>query len=163
MKTKKITLIAVSVTLALVMSYLESLVPLNIAVPGIKMGLANLVIIFVIYRMGFSDACVVSLMRVLLVAILFGNAMSLIYSVSGAVLSLLVMFIMLKTDRFSPVGVSVTGAIMHNVGQIIAAVFVLGTSQIAYYLPVLLVSGIVTGTIIGTVSARLIKRVPNLE
>lgn len=163
MKTKKITLIAVSVTLALVMSYLESLVPLNIAVPGIKMGLANLVIIFVIYRMGFSEACIVSLMRVLLVAILFGNAMSLIYSVSGAVLSLLVMFIMLKTDRFSPVGVSVTGAIMHNVGQIIAAVFVLGTAQIAYYLPVLLVSGIITGTIIGTVSARLIKRVPNFE
>lgn len=160
MKTQRITSIGVTVTIAMIMSYLETLVPLNFAVPGIKMGLANLVIIFVLYRRSFGDACIVSLMRVLLVALLFGNAMSLIYSVSGAVLSLLLMRLMMMTERFSPVGVSVTGAVMHNVGQIIAAIFILGSSRIAYYLPVLLVSGIVTGTVIGIVAARLIRRIP---
>lgn len=160
MKSRRIALLGISVALAMILSYLESLVPLSFAVPGIKMGLANLVILFLLYRQGLLDACIVSLIRVVLSSLLFGNAMSLIYSLAGAVLSLAVMTLLKKWDRFSCVGVSVAGGIFHNIGQILAAVLLLETTQIAYYLPVLLISGIVTGTVIGLVAAILIRRIP---
>lgn len=144
------------------MSYIESLFPLSFAIPGIKMGLANIVIIFVLYKMSTLDAIIVSITRIFLVSLLFGNVMTLAYSISGAVLSLLFMVMLKSTEKFSTIGVSVTGAIMHNIGQILMAMLLLETQQIIYYLPALLISGIVTGILIGTVSAIVIKRIEKI-
>ena len=152
MKTKKVAMLGLTIALAMIMSYIEALVPLSFAVPGIKMGLANIVIIFVLYKIGTKEAILVSLIRVILVSLLFSNVMAMAYSIAGAVLSLSVMWLLKKTDKFSFVGVSIAGGIMHNVGQIIMAVILLGTEQIALYLPVLIITGTVTGVVIGIVS-----------
>ena len=158
MKTKKVAMLGLTVALAMIMSYIEALVPLSFAVPGIKMGLANIVIIFVLYKIGTKEAILVSLIRVILVSLLFSNVMAMAYSIAGAVLSLSVMWLLKKTDKFSFVGVSIAGGIMHNVGQIIMAVILLGTEQIALYLPVLIITGTATGVVIGIVSGLVINR-----
>ena len=163
MKTKKVAMLGLTVALAMIMSYIEALVPLSFAVPGIKMGLANIVIIFVLYKIGTKEAILVSLIRVILVSLLFSNVMAMAYSIAGAVLSLSVMWLLKKTDRFSFVGVSIAGGIMHNVGQIIMAVILLGTEQIALYLPVLIITGTATGVVIGIVSGLVINRFKNIR
>ena len=159
MKAGKVALYGLLIALALVLSYLESLVPLSFAVPGIKMGLPNIVVVFALYRLRWRDAAVISLVRVLLVSVLFGNVFSLAYSAAGAALSLLVMLGMKATGKFSETGVSVAGAVAHNAGQILVAVFVLETGRLVYYLPVLCISGTVAGICIGLVSALLVKRI----
>ena len=163
MKTKKVAMLGLTVALAMIMSYIEALVPLSFAVPGIKMGLANIVIIFVLYKIGTKEAILVSLIRVILVSLLFSNVMAMAYSIAGAVLSLSVMWLLKKTDKFSFVGVSIAGGIMHNVGQIIMAGILLGTEQIALYLPVLIITGTVTGVVIGIVSGLVINRFKNIR
>lgn len=163
MKTKKVATLGLSIALAMIMSYIEVLVPLSFAVPGIKMGLANIVIIFVLYKLGTKEAILVSLIRVILVSLLFSNAMAMAYSISGAVLSLGVMWLLKKTDKFSVVGVSIAGGVMHNVGQIIMAIILLGTEQIALYLPVLIITGTVTGVVIGIVASIVINRFKNVR
>ena len=163
MKTKKVAMLGLTIALAMIMSYIEALVPLSFAVPGIKMGLANIVIIFVLYKIGTREAILVSLIRVILVSLLFSNVMAMAYSIAGAVLSLSVMWILKKTDKFSFIGVSIAGGIMHNVGQIIMAVILLGTEQIALYLPVLIITGTATGVVIGIVSGLVINRFKNIR
>lgn len=163
MKTKNVAMLGLTIALAMIMSYIEALVPLSFAVPGIKMGLANIVIVFALYKMGAKEAVLVSIIRVILVSLLFSNAMAMAYSIAGAVLSLSVMCLLKKTDKFSCIGVSVSGGIMHNVGQIAMAVILLGTEQIALYLPVLIVTGTVTGVIIGIVSGIVINRFKNIK
>ena len=158
MKTKKVAMLGLTIALAMIMSYIEVLVPLSFAVPGIKMGLANIVIIFTLYKLGTKEAILVSLIRVILVSLLFSNVMAMAYSIAGAVLSLGIMWILKKTDKFSVVGVSVAGGVMHNVGQILMAVILLGTKQIALYLPVLIVTGTATGVVIGIVASLVLKR-----
>jgi heptaprenyl diphosphate synthase len=159
-KPKTIATLAICIALAMILSYIESFIPLSFAVPGIKLGLANIVVIFVLYKFGWKEAIVVSLLRILWLAILFGNMLTLAYSVAGGILSLAAMILLKKTDRFSTVGISVTGGILHNVGQIAVAAIVMETAQIVYYLPVLCVSGIAAGVAVGVVAAILIKRVP---
>ena len=163
MKTKKVAMLGLTIALAMIMSYIEVLVPLSFAVPGIKMGLANIVIIFVLYKIGTKEAILVSLIRVILVSLLFSNVMAMAYSIAGAVLSLSIMWLLKKTDKFSFVGVSIAGGIMHNVGQIIMAVILLGTEQIALYLPVLIITGTATGVVIGIVSGLVINRFKNIR
>ena len=163
MKTKKVAMLGLTIALAMIMSYIEALVPLSFAVPGIKMGLANIVIIFVLYKIGTKEAILVSLIRVILVSLLFSNVMAMAYSIAGAVLSLSVMWLLKKTDKFSFIGVSIAGGIMHNVGQIIMAVILLGTEQIALYLPVLIITGTATGVVIGIVSGLVINRFKNIR
>ena len=148
------------IALALVLSYVESRIPAFFAVPGMKLGITNLLVIFALYRMGEKQAVFVNLLRVLLVSLLFGNAMSLSYSLAGAVLSGLVMILLKKTGRFSMVTVSIAGGIAHNVGQILMAMWMLGTGAILWYLAALWFSGIVAGTVIGIVGAQLVKRIP---
>ena len=159
MKAKNVALYGLLIALALVLSYLESLVPLSFAVPGIKMGLPNIVMVFALYRLRARDAAVIYLVRVLLVSVLFGNVFSLAYSAAGAVLSLLVMLLLKSTGKFSETGVSVAGAVAHNAGQILVAVFVLETGRLVYYLPVLCISGTVAGVCIGLISALLVRRI----
>lgn len=159
MKTKKITVMALCISIALVLSYIESLIPAFVAVPGVKAGLANIAIVFALYKLGWKEAVTISVIRVLLVSLLFGSLMSLFYSISGAVLSLVGMIILMKTDKFSCIAVSVTGGVLHNIGQIIMASILLETNVLKYYLPFLLFSGIIAGIIIGILAAYMVKRI----
>ena len=159
MKTKKLTTHALLLALALILSYLESLVPMSFAVPGIKLGLPNVVIVYALYKLGAKSAVSISIVRVILVSILFGNVMTMIYSLAGAVLSLALMWLLKKSGKFSPVGVSVAGALGHNAGQIFTAMVLLETSGLIYYLPALCISGAVSGVLIGILGGILVKRI----
>ena len=155
----KLTVTGAAVAAALIVSYLESLLPLSVAVPGVRLGLANIVTLFALYKLDWKNAAAVSLLRVLLASLLFGNVLTLAYSAAGAALSLVVMIILKKTAGFSAVGVSCAGAVAHNFGQVGMAMILMDTAQIAYYLPVLIVSGVVTGLTVGALGALLIKRI----
>ena len=151
----------VCVALALIFSYVEVLLPpLMAAFPGVKIGLSNVVVIFLLYRFGVARSALVSLVRVFLVFLLFGNAVSLAYSVAGAVLSLLVMALLKATRCFSVVAVSVAGGIAHNVGQILMAILLLGVAEIGYYLIVLAVTGLVFGGVVGFLGGLAERRIP---
>ncbi|MBR2280163.1 MAG: Gx transporter family protein [Ruminococcus sp.] len=156
--SKKISAIAVFTSLALIFGYIEAVIPFNFGIPGVKLGLANIVTVTALYYFGAKEAVGISLIRVLLIGLLFGNAMSLIYSLSGAVLSLAVM-ILCKKLKLSTIGVSAMGGVFHNVGQLIAAAVMMNTSALLYYYPVLFISGLVTGIVIGVVSDQIIKRI----
>lgn len=160
MKASKIAQYGLLTALALVLSYLESLIP-PLWVPGVKLGLPNLAVVFALYRLGWKDACAISLVRVVLVTLLFGNGAALAYSIAGAALSLSLMGLLKKTVKFSTVGVSVAGGVAHNAGQILVAMALLETSRLAWYLPVLWVSGTIAGVLIGIVSGVLVERVPD--
>lgn len=150
---------ALSIALAMVLSFVESQIPALIAIPGIKVGLANLAVVFALYKLGAKEAVFISLIRVALISLLFGNFASLFYSLAGAVLSLTGMIVLKRFASVSTVAVSVTGGVLHNVGQIAMACILLETDVIKYYLPFLIVSGTLAGIVIGIVSAILIKRV----
>lgn len=156
---KSVARFGLLIALALILSYLESLVPLSFGVPGIKLGLPNLVVIFALYRLSPRSAAVISLIRVLLSAVLFGSVLSLAYSAAGAVLSFLVMWGMRRSGKFGETGVSVAGAVAHNAGQILTAMLVLETGRLAWYLPVLCISGTAAGVCIGLLSAVLVRRI----
>ena len=158
MKSKGISITAMCVALAMILSYVESLLP-SPGVPGVKLGLANLVVVFALYKLGGRAAAGISLLRVLLIALLFGHAASLLYSASGAICSLGGMILLKQTDKFSTVVVSVSGGVLHNLGQILAACALLG-SNVVYYLPLLIVSGLGAGVAVGVVAAILVKRIP---
>ena len=160
MKPEKVAQYGLLTALALALSWVESLLP-PLGVPGVQLGLPNLAIVFALYRLGFKDAWAISLARVVLVTLLFGNGAALAYSVAGAALSLGLMGLLKKTGKFSSVGVSVAGGVAHNGGQILVAMALLETARLAWYLPVLWVSGTVAGVLIGIVSGVLVKRVPN--
>lgn len=160
MKTSKVAQYGLLTALALVLSYLESLLP-PLGAPGVKLGLPNLAVVFALYRLGWKDASAISLVRVVLVALLFGNGAALAYSAAGAALSLAVMGVLKRTEKFSPVGVSVAGGVAHNAGQILVAMAMLETSRLAWYLPALWISGTIAGVLIGIVAGMLVKRVPD--
>lgn len=158
--TKKLTALALTISFALILSFIESKIPAFVAIPGVKVGLANIAVIFTLYKFGVKEAITVSIIRVLLVSLLFGSPISLIYSVSGAVLSLCSMILLKKLTPLKEVAVSVSGGVMHNVGQIAAASFMLDTNVVVYYLPFLILSGTIAGIAVGITSAILIQRVP---
>lgn len=157
--SKKIARYALLVALAMVLSWLESLIHIPGLLPGMKVGLANLAVIFALYRMSFREAAGVSLVRVALVSMTFGNAYSFAYSLAGAALSLAVMAGLKKVNKFSILGVSVAGGVCHNIGQILVAMAVLETARLGWYLPALLLSGTVAGIVIGAAGGVLAERV----
>ena len=161
METRKIARMGLLVALSMILSYVESLIPAFVAVPGVKVGLANIVVIFALYTLGPIEALIVSLLRVILSSFLFGSVLSLLYSISGALLSLGGMILMKKLKIFSTTVVSVTGGVLHNVGQILVACLVLETDVLLYYLPVLILSGVITGAVIGIIASLVIKRLEN--
>ena len=163
MKTKKVAFLGMCIALSMVLSYFESLIPPLMAVPGVKMGLPNIVMVFMLYKIGAKDTAIVSILRVVLVGILFGTPISMIYSLVGATLSLIGMIILKKTNLFAPVTVSVIGGILHNIGQIATACFVMDTAEIAYYLPVLFITGTVAGMLIGLCAAMILKRLEKMK
>ncbi len=159
--TKNTAALGICTALALVFAYVEVLLPpIYAAVPGIKLGLPNIVIIFALYRLGLWKASMISFVRILIVSVLFGNFMMFAYSMAGAVLSLTVMAVLKKIDAFSTVGVSVAGAVLHNVGQILMAMLLLGTAELGYYLIVLAITGTISGILVGHCGAIAVKRIP---
>lgn len=158
-KTKRLVLLAMLTAVAMVLSYVESLLP-SVGIPGVKMGLANIAVIFALLRFGWKEAAALSLVRVVLVSLLFGSVGAMLYSLAGAVLSLAVMALLRRIDRFSTVGISVAGGVAHNAGQILMAMLILQTKQLLGYLPVLAVSGIAGGVLTGLAAALLIRRIP---
>ncbi len=158
-KTKRLVLLAMLTTVAMILSYVESLLP-SVGIPGVKMGLANIAVIFALFRFGWKEAAALSLVRVVLVSLLFGSVSAMLYSLAGAVLSLAVMALLRRIDRFSTVGISVAGGVAHNAGQILMAMLILQTKQLLGYLPVLAVSGIAGGVLTGLAAALLIRRIP---
>ncbi len=158
MSTKKVAFIGLAIALAMILSYLESQIPALVAIPGIKVGLPNLILVFLLYKVGWKETVAVSIVRIFLVSLLFGNLQSMIFSFAGAFLSLTGMILLKKTNWFACVTVSIVGGILHNVGQIIAACFWTATAQIVFYLPVLLVTGTIAGFVIGLIAGMLVKR-----
>lgn len=145
--------------LAVICGFVEFLIPFDFGIPGIKLGLANVVAVYLLYKNGFWQALAVNTSRILLCGILFGNAMSIFYSLCGGVLALTVMLLVKKAPVFSAVGVSVAGAVAHNIGQLLAATTVIGFTALTYYLPFLIIAAVVTGFLIGIAASYLIKRV----
>ena len=162
MKSKKIALMGLMTALAMIFGYIEFLIPFNFGIPGMKLGLANLVVTVALYTIRPHEAFLINIVRILLSNLLFGNGMSLIYSLAGGLLSFAAMVLIKKINGFSVYGVSIIGGVTHNIGQILAACAVLSNLMIAYYLPVLLISGAVTGFIIGFLSARIIPQVKKI-
>ncbi|MGC4019739.1 MAG: Gx transporter family protein [Muricomes sp.] len=161
MKTK-VAYFGVFTALALIFSYVEMLIPIQFGIPGIKLGLANLLIVIILYKAGPKEAFLLSVVRIVLAGFMFSNLFSILYSLAGGMLSLIVMCLCKRREGFSIIGVSIAGGVFHNIGQLLMAMAVVQTFNIGYYFPVLLVAGVITGMIIGVISTEVLKRLKNL-
>lgn len=157
--TRQLVTLSALIAVAMILSYVESMIPAFVAVPGVKVGLSNIATVFALYALGWPYAICVSVVRVFLSALLFGNFVSLIYSLSGAALALGVMIFLKQLDKFSSVGISVAGGVCHNAGQIIAACIVMETAAIAVYIIPLILSGTIAGVVIGLIAGNLVERI----
>lgn len=159
----KVAVFGVFTSLALILSYVELLIPINFGIPGMKLGLANLLVVILLYKCGPRDALLLSVIRILLSGLIFGNMFSIFYCLGGGLLSLAVMIFLKRTGQFTVTGVSLGGGASHNVGQLLIAMFVVQTYQVGYYLPVLLIAGVITGAVIGILSAEVLKRTQSIR
>lgn len=157
--SNKIAIIGMLTALAMVLGYVETLIPINLGVPGMKLGLANLIVIIAFYLFDVKMGVIVSLLRIVLIAMTFGSISMMFYSISGAALSLICMILVKQIKSFSMVGISIIGGIMHNIGQIICASLVVRTNGVFTYLPVLMIAGVVSGMLIGIAASLVIVRV----
>lgn len=163
MKSKRIAIYGMLIALAFILSYIESMIPIPIPIPGVKIGLANLVVLVGLYTMGAKEAFILSMIRIILVGFTFGNLSTMLFSFAGGILSWLLMTAFCKSKKFGISGVSIIGGVAHNVGQILTAMWVVDSSALVYYLPFLLVSGAAMGIVIGLVGSILIKRIKNAQ
>ena len=159
----KVAVFGVFTSLALILSYVELLIPINFGIPGMKLGLANLLVVILLYKGCPRDALLLSVIRILLSGLIFGNMFSIFYSLGGGLLSLAVMVFLKKTGQFTVAGISIGGGASHNVGQLLVAMFLVQTYQVGYYLPVLLIAGVITGAVIGILSAEVLKRTQSIR
>ena len=159
----KVAVFGVFTSLALILSYVELLIPINFGIPGMKLGLANLLVVILLYKGCPRDALLLSVIHILLSGLIFGNMFSIFYSLGGGLLSLAVMVFLKKTGQFTVAGISIGGGASHNVGQLLVAMFVVQTYQVGYYLPVLLIAGVITGAVIGILSAEVLKRTQSIR
>lgn len=160
--SKKVARMGVFIALAMIFSYIEVLIPFNFGIPGVKLGIANIVTVTSLYLFSTGEAFGISVIRIVLMGILFGNGMSLLYSLAGGLLSFLAMWLGKKTNWFSVMGVSVAGGVFHNVGQILAVMLVMKNTMFVAYLPVLFVAGVVTGYLIGLLANKIIELLPHI-
>lgn len=156
--TKRLTVLSLLIAVAMILSYIEAQIPLSVAVPGVKIGLSNIATVFALYILGAPAAVAVSVVRVILSSLLFGNFAMMIYSLSGAALALVFMILTKRSRVFSVIGVSVTGGVMHNAGQVIAAAVMMENAGIAAYVIPLIISGTLAGVAVGVISALLVGR-----
>lgn len=154
----KVAYMGLFLALALICSYVESLIPFYFGVPGVKLGLTNIVVVMALYCIGTKEAFLISTLRILLAGFLFGNMFSILYSLAGGLLSFGMMLLLKKTEKFRIISVSVTGGISHNIGQLVVAAVVVENYHIFYYGTVLIIAGIITGLIIGIISQEVILR-----
>lgn len=147
------------IALAFVFSYVEAMIPVPIPVPGVKLGLANLVSVVGLYTVGTAGTAAVSLVRIALVGFTFGNTFSMVYGLAGGMVSLAVMVLAKKSGWFGKPGISVLGGVFHNVGQLGVAAFVTKTAGVFSYLPVLMAAGVITGAVIGLLGGLVVERI----
>ena len=159
----RVAYFGVFTALALIFSYVESLIPINFGIPGVKLGLANLITLIALYKMSVKEAFLISIARVILSGFIFGNLFAILYSLAGGLLSLAIMTWFKRSNKFSIYGISMAGGVFHNVGQLMMAILVVESVTIAGYLPVLLVSGLLTGLVIGVVSGETLKRIDKIK
>ncbi len=159
---QRISLYGICIALAMILSYVETLIPIHFAIPGVKPGLANLVVLAALYLMSPADAWVISLVRIILVSFTFGNVAALLYSFAGAALSLSVMVLCQKKGWLTMTGVSIVGGVMHNIGQLMMAAVILESAAVITYLPVLLLAGVLAGALIGLLGGMILKRLPHI-
>lgn len=162
-KSRYVAEYGILITLALILSYVEARIPISFVIPGIKLGLTNVLVLVVLYMNDWKRAIGVNVLRIILVGFLFGNGISIIYSLAGGLLSGGIMILMKYTGKFNIVSVSICGGIFHNIGQIIVAIIFLQTKMIAWYLFVLWFGGIVSGTVIGVIGSELVKRLGGIR
>lgn len=162
MKSKNIAAYGLLIALAFILGYIESLIPIPFPVPGMKLGLANLVVLMALYIWGYKEAFVLSIIRIILTGFTFGSLSTMMFSLAGGLLSFVLMALFKRSKLFSMTGVSVIGGVSHNIGQILVAVFVVNNIDIIYYLPILLITGSVTGAIIGLLGALVTQRVKRI-
>lgn len=159
---KKIAYVSLLVAIALIFSYVEILIPFNFGIPGVKLGLANVISIISIYLFGPYIALVIVVLRILLSGFLFGNLYSILYSLCGGILSIIVMSVIKKTNKFSIYGVSMCGGVFHNIGQLIVAMITVNQMKISYYGPILIVSGMIMGLLVGFLSNQVLIRLKHM-
>ena len=157
---KKVSLYGILVSLAFIASYIEVLIPFNFHIPGMKLGLANIVVLAALYTGGAKAGITVSIIRIILVGLTFGNPYSAIYGLSGGVISLVVMIALKKTDFFGVMGVSMAGGVAHNLGQLLCAMILVKLPAVFTYLSYLILVGTVTGALIGIIDEEVLKRLP---
>lgn len=155
----KVAYLGVLLALALICSYVESLIPFYFGIPGVKLGLTNIVVVLMLYCVGTKEALTISVLRILLAGFMFGNMFSILYSLAGGLLSFLVMYLLKRINRLGILPVSVSGGMFHNVGQLVVAAFVVENYNIFYYMPILLITGVVTGLLIGIAAQEMILRI----
>ena len=155
MRSIKITFLGLLLAVALILSYIESLIPFYFGIPGMKLGLANLAVVLTLYCCGTREALGINILRVTLAGFLFGNLYTLGYSLAGALISFAAMLLMKKLGRFSIIGVSIGGGVCHNLGQVVVAMLVIETTGVLYYIPLLLLSGLITGALIGVAAVTI--------
>lgn len=157
-KARKVALYGILIALAMVLSFVETLIPIPIPVPGVKLGLANLVTVAGLYLVGIPGTICVTILRIILVGFSFGNPSSMLYGLSGSILSLVVMSAAKKYHLFSQIGISVLGGVFHNIGQITFAAVIVHTPGLYYYLPALMAAGCIAGVIIGILGGIMTER-----
>lgn len=146
---------------ALILSYIEALLPFSFGIPGVKLGLSNMAVLLALYLLGYRDAFLLTVVKAVLCGFLFGSMTMILYSLSGAVCSFLAMAAMRKSNRFHLLTVSAAGGVMHNAGQLLVAYFVVKTYGIFYYVPVLILSGLTAGILIGVMAALVMPFLRN--
>lgn len=159
---KKVAMAGMFVALAMIFSYVEALIPFNFGIPGIKLGLANIVVVVALYVMGTPMAFAVSMIRIILVSITFGSLSAMLYSMAGGLLSFAGMALLKKIPDFSKMGVSIIGGVLHNVGQLVVAMLVVENIHLMGYMPALLIAGLVTGLLIGVAADQIIPRIKHV-
>lgn len=157
-RNKRLALLGILASLAIVLSYLEALIPPLVAIPGVKIGLANIAVMLALYKLGMKEAAIISVVRNIVIFLLFGGFIALLYSLAGAILSLAVMYLLKRFTPLSEIGVSVAGGVSHNLAQITVAIFTFSTPSLVLYLPVLLISGTLAGIVIGLCSGIVINK-----
>lgn len=158
-KSKKIALFGMLLALSLILSYVETLIPVSFGIPGIKLGLANLIVVIGLYQISVKELYLLSISRVLLSGFIFGNMASILYSLAGGILSITVMMVLKKIDKNSVLGISMAGGVFHNLAQLIVAMILVETYQVVYYIPVLIVAGLLTGLLIGMIGREVCVRI----
>ncbi len=157
--SRRLAMRGVMIPLAMILSYVESLIPFSFAVPGAKIGLANTVTVLALLRLGLADALLIGTIRVILTSILFGNAVMMVYSLAGAFFSILIMSLCSRSKKFGIIGISIAGAVSHNLGQCLAAAVLMQNQNIMWYLPLLLLYGVISGLVTGIISSGVIERI----